>query len=601
MKLARPVPFVLIFLWLMAAGGCVPKEHIQENVCHLVLEEGKGFTVKDPARTVKAGSDVTYEIALEEGYQLLGVDYDGGYETDYDSDGNSASVVLHNIKYSETICLQVERGKYDICYHANGGTPLEGKKEMVRLFYRGTHLRINTSVGTELFVREGYTQIGWNTEADGSGIRIGLGSRVEWTEGLALFAQWIPWTEGSCFSYEEEGGFAVITGYDGEEEILCVPASLYGIPVRSVAENAFAGAKCKTVVLPPGLYEMEKWAFRGSSLEELYFYDDIQRISDYAFSECGSFSTLHINAVEPPVYCGNYFATFSDKYDRLLSLKDKKKIVLFSGSSARFGYDSAVLEQAFSEYRVINMGVFAYSPALPQLELILNCMGEGDILIDSPEFDAANRQFCSQKELDYAVFAMMEENYDAFAGLDIREFTQVFTAFTAYQTARRDMEGKSYEVSPSDFDEDGNPVEEASYNEYGDYVLYRPNSAEEKPVYGLEVNYTVNAFPKETYIQSINNIFQKFLDREVKVYFTYSPRNRYALSEESTREERAGLHQYLKENLVVPVISEIEDSLYSGVYLYGTDNHLSTEGVKLRTEKIIEEIRVQMQKEEAVS
>lgn len=57
----------------------------------------------------------------------------------------------------------------------------------------------------------------------------------------------------------------------------------------------------------------------------------------------------------------------------------------------------------------------------------------------------------------------------------------------------------------------------------------------------------------------------------------------------------------MKENLVVPVISEIEDSLYSGVYLYGTDNHLSTEGVKLRTEKIIEEIRVQMQKEEAVS
>ena len=101
-----------------------------------------------------------------------------------------------------------------------------------------------------------------------------------------------------------------------------------------------------------------------------------------------------------------------------MSLKDKKKIVLFSGSSTRFGYDSAMLDQAFPDYEVVNMGVFAYSPALPQLELIRSCMKEGDILLDSPEFDAANRQFCYQKELDYATFAMMESNYDAFADLD---------------------------------------------------------------------------------------------------------------------------------------------------------------------------------------
>ena len=67
-----------------------------------------------------------------------------------------------------------------------------------------------------------------------------------------------------------------------------------------------------------------------------------------------------------------------------------------------------MIDQAFPDYEVVNMGVFAYSPALPQLELIRSCMKEGDILLDSPEFDAANRQFCYQKELDYATFAMME-------------------------------------------------------------------------------------------------------------------------------------------------------------------------------------------------
>lgn len=245
------------------------------------------------------------------------------------------------------------------------------------------------------------------------------------------------------------------------------------------------------------------------------------------------------------------------------------------------------------------MGVFAYSPALPQLELIFGCMEEGDILIDSPEFDAPNRQFCHQRNLDYAVFAMMESNYDAFALLDLREYTQVFTAFSAYQAARRDMERKSYEVCAADYDEDGNAVSEPSYNLYGDYVLYRPNAQKEEPVYGLSVNYTVNAFPKETYIASINAEFQKFLDSGVKVYFTYSPRNKYAISEDSTEKERARLHRYLQEELMVPVISDLEDSLYPGTYLYGTDNHLSTEGVKIRTERVIHDLKAQLEKEEA--
>ena len=53
------------------------------------------------------------------------------------------------------------------------------------------------------------------------------------------------------------------------------------------------------------------------------------------------------------------------------------------------------------------------------------------------------------------------------------------------------MERKNYDVCASEYDEDGNEVEEPSYNEYGDYVVYRPNSTSEKPIYGLPVNYTV--------------------------------------------------------------------------------------------------------------
>lgn len=588
---------ILLLLLPVGLVGCGQDKAKKEDLCHIVMEAGEGYQVADPVRTIHTGSDVSFTVTLEDNWEILGTDYHGKMRITEEDCGKTVEIVLRDVDYSESICIQAEKGKYEIVYDANGGTAISSKSDRVSVCYRGTHQRINTSIGTDIFKRDGYTLTGWNTRADGSGQAVGLGSRVEWSEGLVLYAQWSQWSPEEDFTYKKEGDFAAITGYTGKEQEICVPVVLGGLPVRTIREQAFADTDCKTVILPPGIYEIEKWAFKDSQLEQLYFYDDLTKVSDYAFQGCDFLSTLHINAIEAPAYSGNYFDTFQDKYDRLLSLKDKKKIILFSGSSTRFGYDSEMIDQAFPDYEVVNMGVFAYSPALPQLELILPCMKEGDILLDSPEFDAANRQFCYQRELDYAAFAMMESNYDAFAGLDIREYTQVFTAFTAYQAARQDMERKDYNVSASEYDEDGNKVDSPSYNEYGDYVVYRPNSAKETPVYGLPVNYTVNAFPKETYIDSINEEFARFLDRGIKVYFTYSPRNKYALSEESMPEERARLDEYFKQNLKIPVISELEDSLYTGTYLYGTDNHLSTEGVQIRTEQVIRDLQEQLAKE----
>ena len=52
------------------------------------------------------------------------------------------------------------------------------------------------------------------------------------------------------------------------------------------------------MILSPGIYEIEKWAFRNSHLEQLYLYDDLEKISDYAFQDCDMLHTLHINAIE---------------------------------------------------------------------------------------------------------------------------------------------------------------------------------------------------------------------------------------------------------------------------------------------------------------
>ncbi|MBQ9304255.1 MAG: hypothetical protein IJ208_14200, partial [Butyrivibrio sp.] len=121
-----------------------------------------------------------------------------------------------------------------------------------------------------------------------------------------------------------------------------------------------------------------------------------------------------------------------------------------------------------------------------------------------------------------------------------------------------------------------------------------PNAADDAPIYDLPVDYTVSAFPAE-YIASLNSEAAKFMEKGITVLFTYAPRNESAISPESTLEARRKLDEYLKSLLDFPVISDIEDSLFKGRYLFETDNHLSTEGVKIRTELIIKDLQPYIQ------
>ena len=130
-----------IFLLLLIAGlsGCGQKNTEKENLCHIVLEAGEGYHVTDPARTIKSGSDVSFTITLDDNWQFLGTDYHGETEITKEDDGKTVNLVLHEVNYSESICIQAEKGKYEIVYDANGGQNISGDSDRVSICYRGTH------------------------------------------------------------------------------------------------------------------------------------------------------------------------------------------------------------------------------------------------------------------------------------------------------------------------------------------------------------------------------------------------------------------------------------------------------------------------------
>lgn len=477
-----------------------------------------------------------------------------------------------------------------IRYEGNGGVLRLGGGTAMEEAVGSAHLRPNTLQGTRYFVREGWALVGWNTAPDGSGTAVGLGSRVDWEKGLTLYAQWLEESPSEDFAWEDRAGEAWITDYRGPGGRCVIPAGLGGVPVRGIRAGAFREAELELLALPEGLRTVEAGAFTGCAVGELYLCDGLTGLSGAGFDRCDGPERIHINASTDPVYSTAYYAAFADKYDRLLTLAGEKKLVLFSGSSTRYGYRSAALEAAYPAYRVVNMGVYAYTNALPQLELIRAALAAGDVLLHAPEFDPLADQFCVKNTLDPSFWPMMEANYDMAAGLDLREYTGVLDSLGEYLSYRVPMEKRTYNDSPNGYDDDGNRYPIDTYNAYGDFVLPRPNAETDGPLVPPRADYRPEPFT-DAVLEGMNREYRRFLADGVEVYFTYTPRNIASLTEGSTPAARAALDGLLRERLCVPVISRMEESLYPGRYFYLIDSHLSDEGAALYTARVIEDLR----------
>ncbi len=578
---------VLMFSLMLLAGCSQTPAAVQMKLCDVAVEAGTGFQARRSVVTVRSGEDASFLLIPEYGYTFDSVDY-----PDYTvaAEGGKQTLILHSVSDSMTVRVIYRPCSRKLCYHGCGGLTDAGEDSVILPVSDGK-LRANTSQGISLFHREGFTLYAWNTRPDGSGTQIGLGSRTAVSEETGqLYAMWQPWSDETLFSVQESSDGVCITGFEGEAELLCIPQVIRGKQVTGISSGAFSGIRSRVVMLPPTLREIGADAFHNAAVEDLYLYDSLTHLDPLAFSECRKLAHLHINAATAPRYM-TYFATFADKHDRLLSLKDHAKIVLFSGSAARFGYDCQMIDESFPDYDVVNMGVFAYTNVRPQMEIMLTCMREGDVLVHAPEFDATNYQFSTSNVLSHTLFNMMEANYDALTLLDLRTYDNVMPALSDYLSIRTGLEEGSYAFSPSDFDEDGNPSSTASYNAYGDYVLPRPNATSAKPIYGLPVQYTVEAFTREPFAESINAVYDRFLSSGVRVWFSYAPRNIEALSMDSTKEARAALDAWFRRTLHARVISDMEDSLFSGIYMFETDNHLTTEGAADHTRQIIRDLQ----------
>lgn len=591
----------------------------------VTLNPDEAFSCETPEQRAAHGQDVGFTLVFKEGYCFGGfkekVLYDErGADLSSCDGGRSVEITVRNVTQSSSLTvIPVEAGQsvldgYNprIRYDTNGGRIKGSDKTRFSSGYIPVpNRRPNTHTGAELVYREGYVLCGWNTRADGTGVKIGLGSR--YGGASALFAEWSKNTAESCFTYglidaddvcrlyaEEdkktlseleresvsEDKVAIISGYNGGDKRLTVPERLGGYPVAGISERAFENAKFETAVLPRGIEYVADFAFLYcDGLKELCLSDDIVFFSENAMGYNPRVSTLRINAVLPPAYIRTENGQVANKLELLETCESEKpKLILFAGCSVWYGLDANYAYDLFGgRYEVFNMGVIGGVCALYQIALISSYLKSGDMFVHNPEPGAVHQLFVFNN-FDARVFATLECNYDFVASLDLTAYDDVWKGFSKYLT------GKLVYMSGDDF-------VPSDYSDGLDYMDARGNNVSERrggfDNEGLAYEIlSIAQFENSLAKRRLYDCYSALSGMGVGVFVGFGPVNSDGLDYSRGYELERAIRAAAGDKAVVYMT--FDDCVMDKEYFYDTNYHPSTAGSKIYTERVVQRLKNQI-------
>ena len=136
------------------------------------------------------------------------------------------------------------------------------------------------------------------------------------------------------------------------------------------------------------------------------------------------------------------------------------------------------------------------------------------------------------------------------------------------------------------------------FNTYGDYLddrnYYETNELNRDKSYTENWKYDLGVLNKDN-ISLLGRKYNDISNKGVKVYFTHSPMNENSEEEEVIYDKANEFEQTLRQVLDgynVTIISKIDDYIFKGRYFFDTDYHLNFYGAELRTEKLINDLKM---------
>ena len=574
---------LIVLLAVLLLCGCTTQP-VRTSYITVSLTVPEGCTAVNNGLQIRSGEDAVFQLKMEDGYSFLSVDYDGEYTAE--EKNGVVQLRLKDVKYPTKAALTLSDTFCTIYYDTNGG-PGNG----VEISYDvSEHIRPNTSIGTDISQRAEHTLIGWNTEPDGSGTAVGLGSRVSVPDKyLTLYAQWAKWSDESDFTWVRADDGVRITGYTGSDETVVIPAKLGGVEVTVIGTGAFADCDPEHVILPNTLKTIEDGAFLRCGMKELTLFDNIETFSDNSFMNCDNFSTLHINAVEAPWgFDYRRESCLADKVDILIEAQGRKKIVFYGGCSMWYNLDGQLAQNTIGqEYQVINLGLNGVINSTAQMQILGAYLEEGDIFFHTPEVSSDSQLMIRTQMInhDRKLWSGLEYNYDLVSLLDIRTLGDFFDIYY-YWLSTKECTSSYTDIYRDSFGND-------YVDEYGCASFQRNVGKEELS----DKVYLDPAYFDADALAILEEHYQRYQEKGVKIYVSYACMNLDAVPEDQKGNVEL-IDELFRDSFSdmegITVLGKLSDFVYCNTDYYDTNYHLRTAQTQYNTTMWLVALKEQM-------
>lgn len=291
-----------------------------------------------------------------------------------------------------------------------------------------------------------------------------------------------------------------------------------------------------------------------------------------------------------PVQFGDTFmGELKSKYERLKETSGKR-IVLVGGSGVAFDCDSALMDDFFPSYEIVNFGMYAGLGTKAVMDLSENYIHEGDIVILSPEqgeqtfsdyfngeymWQAADGAFGMLRDLKSENFEAMLGNFPRFA-----------------------LEKLNYVIKGQKPQTDST-YQKKSFNTYGDIELdtCRENILPNGYDVNQKVRFTEDVVQPE-FMDYMNDWAKRLEKKGAVVWYRYCPVNKLSVED---MDDLAAYDVFLRQKLDFPVIGNPENSLMEAEWFFDTNFHLNQPGKEVNTVQLIRDMKAMLGDDRAVT
>ena len=297
----------------------------------------------------------------------------------------------------------------------------------------------------------------------------------------------------------------------------------------------------------------------------------------------------------PDPYEKSFVGALDEKYDLLMNTQGEK-IIIVGGSSVAFGVRSDIIEE-YTDMPVVNFGLYAALGTKLMLDLSRQAVGEGDIVIVTPEL---NEQTLSLYFNSRMTLRAISGRADMFLALPTDDKLSLLSALWDYTAEKLEyyimgINGSSGTLNPTGVYNADN------FNRWGDLVYERSENI--MPSY-YDANNMISPVAdiiSDEFIDYLNEYVAYCENRGATVYFNFCPMNEMGFLGGYDEEALSSFADYLESVIDCDLIGTPMGSVLGAGYFYDTNFHLGDAGAIKYTARLTEDILFELDIPRAVT